>query len=64
MSKFLVQRKMSDLEFAKTLLEKEYLGVVPGSSFGKENCMRISYATSLKNLETAFNRLEKFLKTH
>jgi aspartate aminotransferase len=64
MSKFLVPRKMSDLEFAKTLLEKEYLGVVPGSSFGKENCMRISYATSLKNLETAFNRLETFLKTH
>ncbi|NBT57670.1 aminotransferase class I/II-fold pyridoxal phosphate-dependent enzyme, partial [bacterium] len=56
--------KLSDMEFAKALLEKEYLGVVPGSSFGKEHCMRISYATSLKNLETAFNRLETFFKSH
>jgi len=62
LSKFLVPNKMSDVEFAKTLLEKEYLGVVPGSSFGKENSMRISYATSLKNLEKAFDRLEKFFK--
>lgn len=64
LSKFLGPRKMSDVDFARTLLENEYLGVVPGSSFGKENCMRISYATSLKNLETAFNRLENFFKSH
>jgi len=62
LSKFLVPTKMSDVEFAKALLEKEYLGVVPGSSFGKENSMRISYATSIQNLEKAFDRLERFLK--
>lgn len=61
---FLTKKKMSDTDFAKALLEQEYLGVVPGSSFGKENCMRISYATSMKNLEIAFNRLEAFLKKH
>lgn len=61
-SKFLTAKKMTDVEFAKALLEKEHLGIVPGSSFGKENAIRLSYATSLKNLETAFNRLEHFFK--
>ena len=30
-------------------------------SFGKEKWLRLSYATSLKNLEKAFDRIEKFL---
>ena len=64
LSRFLTKKKMSDTDFAKALLEQEYLGVVPGSSFGKENCMRISYATSLTNLQKAFDRLEVFLKKH
>ena len=63
LAKFLVPKKMTDVEFAKALLEKEFVGVVPGSSFGKENSMRISYATSLANLEKAFDRIEKFLKS-
>lgn len=63
LAKFLVPKKMTDVEFAKALLEKEFVGVVPGSSFGKENSMRISYATSLQNLEKAFDRMEKFLKS-
>lgn len=62
LSKFLVPHKMTDMEFAKNLLEREFLAVVPGSSFGKEHSIRISYATSLPNLEKAFDRLEKFLR--
>lgn len=63
LSKFLTQKKMSDVEFCKELLMKHYVGVVPGSSFGKENTIRISYANSQKNLEEAFNRIENFLKS-
>lgn len=63
-TKFLAPRKMTDSEFCKELLNKSYVGTVPGSSFGKENSMRISYATSMKNLEEAFNRIESYLKSH
>lgn len=62
LSKWLVPHKMSDLDFCKELLDREYVGVVPGSSFGKENSIRISYATSIDNLKKAFDRIEAYLK--
>lgn len=34
---------------------------VPGSAFGLDNHIRISFATSLSDLETALNRIEKAL---
>lgn len=63
LNKFLAPRKMTDAEFCKELLNKSYVGAVPGSSFGKDNSLRISYATSMKNLEEAFNRLERYFKS-
>ena len=60
-TKWLTTRKMSDVEFCKELLSKYHVGLVPGSSFGKEKCIRLSYATSLKQLEKAFNRIETYL---
>lgn len=63
LSKFLVARKMTDLEFCKELLTKYHVAAVPGSSFGKEKFLRISYATSKAQLEKAFDRLEEFLKS-
>ena len=62
LSKWLVAHKMSDLDFCKELLDREYVGAVPGSSFGKENSIRISYATSIDNLKKAFDRIEAYLK--
>ena len=61
LSKWLIQKKMTDLEFCKELLNKEYVGVVPGSSFGKEHSIRISYATNIDNLKKAFDRIEAYL---
>ncbi len=46
-----------DLSFAKYLLKEAELAVVPGSAFGAENHIRISYATSRENLEKAGERL-------
>jgi len=60
---YLSKTKKTDFEFAQAILEKEYLAVVPGSFFGKDHSLRISYATSIKQLEKAFDRLERFLKT-
>lgn len=40
-------------------LIKEGVAVVPGSAFGLEGYIRISYATSMANLEKAMDRLEQ-----
>jgi len=53
---------MASLEFAKRLLEKEKVAVVPGTAFGREGYIRISYASSMDNLKEALLRMERFIK--
>ena len=57
---------MSSDEFALKLLEEEKVAVVPGTAFGDcgEGYLRVSYAYSLKNLQRAMERIEKFCKRH
>jgi len=52
-------------EFAEQLLEKKKVAVVPGTAFGPscERFIRISYSTSMANLEEAMIRIKSFLKT-
>ncbi len=54
---------MTSEEFAFALLDAKKLAVVPGSAFGLsgEGFVRISYAYSLKKLETAMGRLAEFV---
>jgi len=56
--------KIDSLEFAKKLLFKEKVAVVPGTAFGREFSpyIRISYANSLDNLKEAIKRIERLLK--
>ena len=49
-------------DFAKLLLEKSLVAVVPGSGFGAPNFVRLSYAISTENIETGMDRLDGFLK--
>jgi aspartate aminotransferase len=42
------------------LLESTGVAVVQGSAFGLEGFFRISYATSMKNLEKAVKRISEF----
>jgi aspartate aminotransferase len=51
----------NDLELAEYFLEKAEIAMVPGSAFGAPGYMRISFATSMENLEKAMARLEKTL---
>lgn len=53
----------TSLNFSEILLEKENVAVVPGSAFGVDNYVRLSYATSLNNIEAGLNRIEHFLNT-
>ena len=57
---------MSSDEFALKLLEEEKVAVVPGTAFGDcgEGYLRVSYAYSLKNLQRAMERIERFAKRH
>ena len=50
-------------EFATRFLTEEKVAVVPGTAFGDcgEGFLRMSYASSLSNLKTAMERLEKFI---
>jgi aspartate aminotransferase len=49
----------NDLEFSEVLLNTVGVAVVPGSAFGLDGHMRISYATSPKVLEDAIARIKK-----
>ncbi|MFX0003009.1 MAG: pyridoxal phosphate-dependent aminotransferase [Candidatus Hodarchaeota archaeon] len=56
--------KMSGLEFSERIMEEQAVAIVPGHIFGSysDHMIRISYATELKKLEEAMNRIEAFVK--
>jgi aspartate aminotransferase len=47
--------------FCDDLLEQQNLAVVPGSAFGVDDHVRLSYATSIENITRALERFEAFL---
>jgi aspartate aminotransferase len=47
----------NDVELAEYILEHAGVALVPGSAFGSPGYMRLSYATSMENLEEALHRL-------
>ncbi len=53
----------NDADMAEYLLNKIEVALVPGSAFGAEGHLRLSYATSMQNLDNALGRLEKLLGT-
>jgi len=48
-------------QLAERLLADERLAVVPGEAFGTDHHVRISYATSMKELERGLDRLDQFI---
>ena len=52
----------NDVEFARVLLEESNVAIVPGSGFGLDGYMRLSFASSLETLQQAIGRIEAFLK--
>ena len=51
----------SDIAFSEYLLEQGGVAVVPGSAFGSEGYIRLSFATSMENLKNALERIAKAL---
>jgi len=48
----------NDQDFSLFLLSKAHVATVPGSAFGIEECIRISYATSNEKIDVAFERIK------
>ena len=53
----------NDVDVANLLLEEGGVALVPGSAFGAEGYMRISFATGMENLERAVERIGRVFST-
>ncbi len=51
---------LSDVDFCARLLETEKVAAVPGSAFGAEGFLRLSYATADATIEQGLGRLRRF----
>jgi aspartate aminotransferase len=51
----------NSLQFAEKLLAEEFVAVVPGEAFGTREHVRISYATSMREIERGLDRMHKFI---
>ena len=54
---------LKSADFCAKLLEQEKVAAVPGSAFGADDYIRLSYATSMANIVKGLDRIEKFCKT-
>ena len=54
---------LKDLDFCNRLLDQEKVAAVPGSAFGAEGYLRLSYATSDEIIQKGVARLARFCAT-
>jgi len=54
---FYSEKLGGDIKLAQMLLEEGKVACVPGSPFGAEGYMRLSYATSMENIEKGLERI-------
>jgi aspartate aminotransferase len=54
---------LTSTEFCTRLLEREKVAAVPGIAFGADDYLRISYATSMQNIEKGLDRMERFVRS-
>jgi len=52
----------SAMQFSERLLAEAHVAVVPGEAFGTKEHVRISYATSMTELERGLDRIDKFIR--
>jgi aspartate aminotransferase len=55
-------RIKNSLEFSTALLTEAHVAVVPGEAFGTKDHIRISYATSMEELERGLDRIHAFIE--
>jgi aspartate aminotransferase len=50
-------------DFCARLLDSEKVAAVPGIAFGADDYIRLSYATSMANIEKGLERIDRFCRT-
>ena len=53
----------NSMDFSEQLLKQAHVAAVPGEAFGTTEHIRISYATSMKELERGMDRIQQFAKS-
>jgi aspartate aminotransferase len=53
---------LKSTDFCAQLLEAEKVAAVPGVAFGADDYIRISYATSMANIEKGLERIDRFVR--
>lgn len=51
----------SSMDFARILLEKKNVAVIPGEAFGLDKYIRLSYATSMEVIEKGIEKIQEFI---
>jgi aspartate aminotransferase len=51
----------SSLDLSTLLLEQAGVALVPGTAFGDDRYIRLSYATSMENIKKGLDRIEDVL---
>src|SRR5580698_1157829 len=54
---------LKSADFCAKLLESEKVAAVPGIAFGADDYIRLSYATSMANIEKGLERIDKFARS-
>jgi aspartate aminotransferase len=52
---------INSLDFCSGLLDKFQVAAVPGVAFGTDDCIRLSYATSVENIRQGMDRLAAYV---
>ncbi|MCM8797144.1 MAG: aminotransferase class I/II-fold pyridoxal phosphate-dependent enzyme, partial [Candidatus Omnitrophica bacterium] len=53
---------LSSSVFSERLLEEKYVSVIPGEGFGRDDYVRISFATGIEQLQKGMDRIEEWLE--
>lgn len=51
----------NSMDIADYLLKEALVAIVPGEAFGYDNCIRLSFATSIENIKTGLDRIKQAL---
>ncbi len=58
------EKKITDsISFADALLDAAKVAVVPGVSFGADDCVRLSYSLSMKDMLEGLDRIDAFVRS-
>jgi len=58
----IIETGMKSSEFASRLLGEALVAVVPGVAFGSDDHVRLSYASSMQEIEKGLDRIDKWVK--